>query len=188
MIVKELSNHFVYLISRVKSKQLFGIFSFSILTFLSAQFTIPAQPVPFTLQTMIVLLSGALLGARNALWSQIIYLLAGILGLPVFAGFSAGIFKLFGPTGGYLLSFPFAAFLTGYLIEKKINNLLAFSSFVLGELIILIGGALYLSLFLNGNFKQAFISGAVIFSVWDLIKIIAAFSIYKAINIKYHKK
>jgi len=188
MIVKAISNHFVYLFYKIKSKQLLGIFSFSILTFLSAQFIIPVQPVPFTLQTMIVLLSGALLGARNGLLSQIIYLLAGVLGLPVFAGFSAGILKLFGPTGGYLLSFPFAAFLTGYLIGKKINNLFAFVSFVLGELIILTGGALYLSLFLNGNFKQAFISGAIIFSLWDFIKIIAAFSIYKAIKIKYHKE
>jgi len=188
MIVKELSNQIVHVLDKIKSKQLLGIISFSLLTFLSAQFIIPVQPVPFTLQTMIVILSGAFLGARNGLLSQLIYLALGVLGLPVFAGFSAGILKLFGPTGGYLLSFPFAAFLTGYLIEKKNTNLYVFLSFILGELIVLIGGASYLALFLNGNFKQAFVSGAFIFSVWDFIKVIAAFSIYKAINIRFHKE
>ncbi|MEG8947161.1 biotin transporter BioY [Rosettibacter firmus] len=174
----------VNIIDKIKSREILGIISFSLLMSISAQIIIPVQPVPFTLQTMIVLLSGAFLGSRNGFISQIIYLFMGILGLPVFAGFSSGIFKLFGPTGGYLLSFPFAAFLVGYLVEKKNSNLILLMSFILGELIILLGGASYLNLFFNGNLKQTLFHGVFIFSLWDIIKIIAAFSIYKALKIK----
>ena len=94
-----------YLI-KIKSRELFWISAFSILTAFSAQVSVPFQPVPFTLQTMFVVLTGAFLGARNGAISQIIYLLLGIIGVPVFAGLSFGFFKLIGPTGGYLLSFP----------------------------------------------------------------------------------
>ena len=76
-------------------------------------------PVPITLQTLMVLLSGAILGARYGALSQVLYLSVGILGLPVFAGGSSGLPVLFGPTGGYLLSYPIAAFCIGWLSEKK---------------------------------------------------------------------
>lgn len=189
MITKESvkSNQLVIIFNKVKSNQLFWVITFSFLTFLGAQVIIPTQPVPFTLQTMMVLLSGAFLGARNGAISQIFYIIAGALGLPIFAGFSFGLGKLFGPTGGYLLSFPFAAFLVGYIIEKKNSSATILMSFILGELIILLGGASYLSIFLNGNFSKALFSGAIIFSVWDIIKVAAAFSIYKVFSKKYPK-
>lgn len=180
-------NQLILLLNKVKSNQLTWVMTFSLLTFLSAQILIPTQPVPFTLQTMIVLLAGAFLGSKNGAISQIIYLVAGALGLPFFAGFSFGLGKLFGPTGGYLLSFPFAAFIVGYILEKKDNSITILLSFVLGELIILLGGASYLSVFLDGNFKQALFSGAIIFSVWDIVKIAAAFGIYKSFS-AYNKK
>ncbi len=175
----------IHSLTKVRSSELFWIFAFSFLTAISAQINIPTQPVPFTLQTMVVLLAGALLGSRNAVYSQIIYLVAGILGLPVFAEYSFGIAKLFGPTGGYLLSFPFAAFLVGYLIEEKRNALVLFTAFFTGQLLILIAGAGYLSLFMGGDINKALFSGAIIFSVWDLIKTVAAFGIYKTVSKKY---
>lgn len=189
MISKETAkkNSIIEVLIKARSSQLFWITAFSVLTFLSAQVAIPTQPVPFTLQTMIVLLSGAFLGSRNGAASQILYILAGIIGLPVFAGFSFGFAKLFGPTGGYLLSFPFAAFLVGYILEKKNNNLTILLSFVAGAVLILLAGSLYLSVFFNGDLSKSLFSGAVIFSVWDVIKIAAAFSIYKAFSKKYSK-
>jgi biotin transport system substrate-specific component len=180
-------NSFVDNLISLKESQIFWTLTFTILTFASAQVFIPTQPVPFTLQTMIVLLSGAFLGSKNGAYSQVIYLLAGALGLPVFAGFDLGFARLFGPTGGYLISFPFAAFLVGYILEKKNNSFVIALSFIIGELFILLAGASYLSVFFNGNFSKALFSGAVIFSVWDLIKIAAAFSVYKAISKKYPK-
>ena len=181
------NNPLLTMLINVRSSELFWIITFSVLTALSAQLAVPTQPVPFTVQTMLVLLSGAFLGSHKAAYSQIVYLIAGAIGLPVFAGFSFGFAKLFGPTGGYLLSFPFAAFLTGYILEKKSNSFLILLSFIAGELLILLSGALYLSIFMGGNFYNALFSGAIIFSVWDLIKIAAAFSIYKAVSKKYPK-
>ncbi len=189
MFAKETAKNssIIKLAASAKSSQLFWIISFSILTFAGAQVFIPTQPVPFTLQTMIVLLSGAFLGSKNGALSQVIYLAAGIIGLPVFAGFDLGIARLFGPTGGYLLSFPFAAFLVGYILERNNNLISIILSFVTGQILILLSGSLYLPLFFNGNFSNAFFAGALIFSIWDLIKISAAVSIYKAFSKKYPK-
>lgn len=173
--------------SKLKTSQLFWIISFSVLTFLSAQVTIPVQPVPFTLQTMIVLLSGAFLGSRNGMISQVLYIAAGAIGLPVFAGYSFGFAKLIGPTGGYLLAFPVAAYVVGYLIEKKSATWMIALSMFIGTLIILLSGSLFLSIFLNGDLNNALFSGAIIFSIWDVIKLSAAISIYKAFSKKYPK-
>src|SRR6059036_2957404 len=86
--------------------QAFWVTIFAFGTTIGAQIGIPHQPVPYTMQTFFVLLSGAVLCGRNAAISQTVYLLAGAIGLPVFAGFGSGIARLLGPTGGYLLSFP----------------------------------------------------------------------------------
>jgi biotin transport system substrate-specific component len=99
----------------------------SALTAAAAQISIPLPftPVPFTLQPMVVLLGGAALGARLGMASQVLYLAAGIAGLPVFAAspvLPQGLLRLLGPTGGYLLSYPFAAFLTGYLAERGLDR------------------------------------------------------------------
>lgn len=97
------------------------------LTATAAQISVPLPftPVPFTLQPMIVLLGGAALGSRLGMASQVLYLLAGIAGLPVFAAspvLPQGLLRLLGPTGGYLLSYPLAAFLTGALAERGFDR------------------------------------------------------------------
>lgn len=181
------SNALIGKLSHVTSTQLFWILSFSILTVFAAQVSVPVKPVPFTLQTMLVLLSGAFLGARNGATSQIIYLTAGAIGLPVFANFNLGIAVLFGPTGGYLVAFPVAAYLVGKLLEQNRSFLMISVSMVLGTLLIVLSGASYLSLFFNGNFTEALFAGAVIFTGWDVIKISAAVSIYYAFSKKYPK-
>ena len=181
------NNPLVISLSKIRSSELFWVITFTVLTFLAAQVEIPTQPVPFTLQTMLVLLAGAFLGSRNGAYSQIVYLVLGVIGIPVYAGFSFGLAKIFGPTGGYLLSFPFAAYLVGYIVEKKSGTLALILSFVLGQLLILFVGAAFLAVFMNGDFSKAMFSGVVIFSVWDIIKISAAVSIYKAVSKKYPK-
>ena len=97
------------------------------LTAAAAQVSIPLPftPVPFTLQPMVVLLGGAALGSRLGLASQVLYLLAGIAGLPVFAAspvLPQGLGRLLGPTGGYLISYPIAAFVAGWLAERSFDR------------------------------------------------------------------
>lgn len=86
---------------------------------------LPFTPVPFTLQPMIVLLGGAALGSRLGMSAQVIYLLAGAAGLPVFAAsplLPQGVLRLVGPTGGFLLSYPAAAFVAGWLAERGLDR------------------------------------------------------------------
>lgn len=92
----------------------------SVVTAFAAQIAIPLPwtPVPITGQTFAVVLSGAVLGARRGALAQLLYLAGGALGLPVFAEGGAGIAKLLGPTGGYLVAFPIAAAITGALAER----------------------------------------------------------------------
>ena len=99
----------------------------TVLTIVAAQISIPLPftPVPFTLQPMIVLLGGAALGARLGTASQILYLAIGLAGLPVFAAspiLPQGFGRLLGPTGGYLMSYPFAAFAAGYLAQRGFDR------------------------------------------------------------------
>jgi len=99
----------------------------TVLTVVAAQVSIPLPftPVPFTLQPMVVLLGGAALGARFGASAQVLYLAAGLAGLPVFAAspiLPQGVARLLGPTGGYLMSYPIAAFVAGYLAERRFDR------------------------------------------------------------------
>jgi biotin transport system substrate-specific component len=168
------------------------IFAFTILTALAAQITIPVKPVPFTFQTTVVILSGAFLGGKNGAYSQLLYLMLGCLGLPVFAQIpdnSIGIARLFGPTGGYLLAFPVGALISGYLTGKLSQGSSGvkkfagiFSSFILSELIILSFGAFYLNAVYLKDLKEAFILGAAVFVTWSIAKIAIATGIYYGVN------
>lgn len=79
---------------------------------------VPVGPAPITLQTFAVILSGAVLGANRGLLAVLLYLVVGAAGLPVFTGGAAGLAPFAGPTVGYLVSFPFAAWLTGFIVER----------------------------------------------------------------------
>ena len=97
------------------------------LTAVAAQVSIPLPftPVPFTLQPMVVLLGGAALGARLGMASQVLYLALGMAGFPVFAASAVlpqGLLRLLGPTGGYLMSYPFAAYVAGALAERGFDR------------------------------------------------------------------
>jgi biotin transport system substrate-specific component len=174
---------FAQLLSSVKESELFWVVSFSILTAISAQISIPIKPVPFTLQTMIVLLAGAFLGAKNGAYSQLIYIFLGAIGLPVYAQTADGTMgfaRLIGPTGGYLLAFPIAAYLVGLLTEKNQKYLTVIISMFVAELVVILFGTLYLYATYLHNFVDAIKAGAAIFTVWMVVKVFAAATIYFA--------
>jgi biotin transporter BioY len=148
----------------------------SLLIALSAQIVIllPFTPVPVTAQTFAVLLLGALLGRKRAVSAVGLYLLQGISGLPVFAGGNAGLFYLTGMTGGYLLGFLPAAYLCGFLAERKWDRryLTASILFIFGSAIIYTCGILWLALYTS--LKFALQAGLFPFLVGDIIKILMA--------------
>ena len=165
------------------------------LTAVAAQISMPLPftPVPFTLQPMVVLLGGAALGARLGMASQVLYLLAGIAGLPVFAAspvLPQGALRLLGPTGGYLLSYPFAAFAAGLLAERGFDRryLTSVLAMAAGLVIIFTFGILWLAFFarpaaaglsvalqtglypfLPADIVKLFVAAAVLPGVWRLI-------------------
>ena len=178
------------LLTSVKESKLFWVVSFSILTVISAQISIPIKPVPFTLQTMVVLLAGAFLGAKNGAYSQVLYIFLGAIGLPVFAQTADGTMgfaRLIGPTGGYLLAFPIAAYLVGYLTEKNQKYFTVIISMFVAELVVIAFGTLYLYAAYLHNFVDAVKAGAAIFTVWMVVKVFAAATIYFGVAKKQSK-
>ncbi len=159
----------------------------SALTAAAAQVSLPLPftPVPLTLQPMVVLLGGAALGSRLGMASQVVYLLAGIAGLPVFAASATlppGPLRLLGPTGGYLMSYPFAAFVTGWLAERHFDRryLTSLLAMTAGLATIFAFGVTWLALFARPaprGISVALATGLYPFMPIDLVKICVAAAI-----------
>jgi len=168
---------------RVRAAEQAGAVVFvAVLTAIAAQISIPLPftPVPFTFQPMVVLVGAAALGSRRGVASQIIYLSLGLAGLPVFAlspVLPPGMARLLGPTGGYLMSYPFAAFVAGYLAERGFDR--RYFTFVLamiaGLAVVFAGGVAWLALTQPGHgLAAALAAGFYPFVLADLAKLIVA--------------
>ena len=149
------------------------VFGSTLITF-SSYITIPLYPVPVTAQTLVVLLIGLSYGSRLASLTVGCYLIQGAMGLPVFAGGSAGLATLIGPTGGYLVGFFFAAIALGALAGRGhgktfISTLIAM---LVGNLIIYGCGASWLASFIG--IENAIKSGIAPFLYGDMLKILIA--------------
>jgi biotin transport system substrate-specific component len=153
------------------------------LTAVGATIAIPIGPVPIVLQNLFIMLAGLLLGGRWALVSIGVYLLAGAVGLPVFAGGSGGVGKFVGPTGGYLFGFAAAAYLIGLISEKGRGRVgIDILAMVAGTLVIYAFGVTWLKLITGMSFSKAFAVGMLPFLIGDALKIAAAISIAKALR------
>lgn len=158
-----------------------GVIGFALLTALGAYASvrIPGSAVPVTMQTLVVSLAGVLLGARLGAASQATYLLAGALGAPVFSGGAAGFAWLLGPTGGFLLSFPLAAAVTGLLTARALERpgmrgaLRLAAGILLGTFVVFAGGWAQLTL-LTGDPVNAARVGVLPFLAGDVVKVVAA--------------
>jgi biotin transporter BioY len=150
------------------------VVGFSLLTSAAAQVVIPIGPVPITGQTFAVLLTGALLGSRLGAMAMIAYLIEGASGLPFFQSGTGGIHIILGPTGGYLVAFPAAAFITGAFAEHGWDKrfLSAAAAMAIGSVLILLSGWAWLSQFMPA--AVAFQVGVAKFLVGDVIKIALA--------------
>lgn len=150
--------------------------AFSLLTALAAQIVIPVGPVPITAQTFAVLLTGALLGSRLGAMAMIFYLIEGAAGLPFFYGGHSGLGHLFGPTGGYLVAFPAAAFVTGAFAENGWDKRFITSvvAMAVGSVIIILTGWAWFSIVMQTSPMTAFQISVVKFIPGDIIKILLA--------------
>ena len=151
-------------------------------TAVAAQITIPLPLVPFTFQVLAVVLSGLLLGSRYGALAQVVYLLLGAVGAPVFVGLTGGLGHLIGPTGGYLISYPLAAAVAGLAAGAAVSAprrkalLTSFAAGTVGLLLIYALGATWLSVVARLPFLVAVVQGVLPFVVFDLIKVaLAAF-------------
>jgi biotin transport system substrate-specific component len=132
---------------------------------------VPGSPVPFTLQGLAVLLVGGLFGSAVGAGALVLYLILGAFGLPVFAPIGApGLARFVGPTGGYLLAFPFAAALVGRVAERRRLWRCIFGSFV-GMAVIHLGGWTQLALIQHSG-GRAFLFGTAPFLLQDLLKVV----------------
>jgi len=154
----------------------------TVLTAIAAQISIPLPftPVPFTFQPMVVLVGAAALGSRLGFASQLLYLAIGIAGLPVFAWsptLPQGVARLFGPTGGYLMSYPFAAFLTGWLAERGFDRryFSAVMAMMCGLFVVFTGGVSWLMIGPSRlGLSAALAAGFYPFVVPDFAKLLVA--------------
>lgn len=154
-------------VTSLPARRAVGVLAFVVATALSARLAlpIPGTPVPFTFQPLVVMMAGALLGARLGAASQLAYLAAGAVGLPVFAA-GGGLAYLLGPTGGYLLAYPLAAFVVGSLANAGAARLIV--GLLGGLATIYVGGVAWLTVL--GSFDAAVALGLYPFILADLVK------------------
>ena len=165
------------------AEQIGAVLFVTILTAVAAQISIPLPftPVPFTFQPMVVLLGAAALGPRLGMASQILYLSLGFAGLPVFAASAVlpqGAARLLGPTGGYLMAYPFAAFAAGWLAERGFDRryVSAVAAMICGLAVVFAGGILWLTIASTPSIglSGALATGFVPFIIPDLLKLLVA--------------
>lgn len=148
-----------------------------------AYIAIPIGPIPIVLQNLFVILTGLLLGSRWGLAGILVYLLAGICGLPVFAGGTGGIGKFIGPTGGYLLGYIPAVYLIGVISERSQRRMwLDAVAAIAGSVIVYCFGVSWLKVVSGMTLAKAMTVGMYPFLIGDVVKIAAAVVIAKSLR------
>lgn len=173
---------------KLTTKDITQIGMFTALTAIGAFISIPVGPVPITLQSFFVLLSGIILGSRKAMYSQIAYVLLGLVGLPIFAGFTGGLQTFAKPSFGFLIGYIATAYCVGKIVEKG-NTAKNFSYAVLAGTVVLYAiGIPYMYYILNimlvKNFSimQILSMGMFMFIPGDTLKAVIAVFIGKKLH------
>ena len=177
----------------MKTRDMILIALFTALTAIGAFIKIPIPPVPITMQLAFVVYAGIFLGARKAMMSQLLYLMIGLIGIPIFA-YGGGITYIFQPTFGYLIGFLLCATVIGYGVERMgkvtFSGVLGWS--VLGLTLVYVVGVLYLYGIVNLYFGKtmtmlaALQAGLIPFVVKDMIVLVivawTAVRVYPRVN------
>ncbi len=148
---------------------------FAALTAVTAQIAIPVGPVPISLATCSVFLAGALLGSKSGAVSQAVYVLLGVAGVPVFAMLKGGPEVLAGPTGGYILGYIPAAWLVGFITERRENKFyVLLPAMLAGFLVYMTTGTLWFMILTRSGLKEAITACVAPFLPGDALKMILA--------------
>lgn len=163
-----------------------GVIIFAVAAAFGAQVAVrlPWTPVPVTLQPLLVILAGAVLGPRAGALSMAAYVSIGALGAPVFANGGAGLPWLLGPTGGYLLAAPAAAFVAGVVAGDGSKSLRLAAGLTLGVVTMYAGGVTQLLALTGQGFGHVLSVGVVPFFVGDVTKIVLAFFLVRSVSRK----
>ncbi len=177
--------------SRFNTRDLVDAALFASLTVVLGLIIIPVYPVPVTGQSMGPMLAGSILGGRLGAFSLLGFDLLVAAGVPVLSGMRGGLGIILGPTGGYILSWPVAAYVIGKILEASERP--KFSRYLIantvgGVVVVYFIGASWLGFVQGVDFKTAFIEGALIFLPGDALKVFAASWIAMAVNRIYPKK
>lgn len=159
----------------MSTKDLITCSLFAAITAILAQISIPFPGgVPLTMQTLAVSLTGMILGAKKGFISQCIYMLLGAIGMPIFAGFSAGFSAIVGPTGGFILSFPLMAYVIGFICERCDDKFIIFGAMVLGSIVNYFVGTIQFSFITSMSMMESFMACVAPFIFTGLVKSVLA--------------
>lgn len=136
--------------------------------------TLPVSPVPISLGTLAIYFTPYVLGMKRGMISCCVYLLIGLVGLPVFTGFSSGPAKLLGPTGGYLIGYIFMALICGFVIDRTNKIPVCFFGMLLATAVLYLFGTVWLAYQASMTFREALMAGVIPFIPGDLAKIVIA--------------
>ncbi len=157
---------------------------FAAISALLAQLSIPLpfSPVPITGQMVGVFLAGAIMGKKWGAISILIYVMLGIIGLPVFHNAQGGIHIVLGPTGGYLWGFVLGVYLLGMIVEKRDSYFFSILGMFFCLLVVYFLGTLQLAFIASLGAFQAFLMGVAPYLPADIIKIFASAALVSAVN------
>jgi biotin transport system substrate-specific component len=160
---------------KITTKSIALIALMTAVTCVLAPLSLPIGPVPISLTNLAIYLALYILGMKKGTISYIVYLFIGLVGVPVFSGFTGGPAKLIGPTGGYLIGFVFMAMIAGIFIDKFKGKMVpSMVGMILGTLVCYGFGTAWLAYQGQMNFKAALLAGVIPFIPGDLIKMVLA--------------
>ncbi len=177
---------------KLTTKEMTLVAMFTGLTAMGAFISIPLGEVPITLQTLFVILSGLILGPKLGALSQIVYLVLGLVGVPIFAGFSGGPQSIMKPSFGFIIGFIFAAYIAGQIAysSKRVSAIRIWTASLTASIVIYLFGLPYMYYILNMvmakglSFNAIMQMGMILFLPGDFLKFaVSSFAAIKIIPI-----
>ena len=162
---------------KIKTRSLTIAALFSAIICILSVITIPIGTVPISLSLFAIILAAISLGVKKGVLTTLIYILIGSLGIPVFAGFTGGIHILFGPTGGFIISYIFVTFIIAFVSEKTNKKLILFIFSLLSLAVCYLLGSLQYSLISKVSFYNSLSVCVYPFVVFDVLKATLAINI-----------